>query len=190
MFRRCALAAVMMVVAGPAQAHVGQHVSFAIGDGFAHPFLGPDHLAAMVAVGLWSALAGGRRLWFWPAAFISAMLVGGFIGRSGMHLPHVEPAIAVSVVVLGLLVTVGLRAPTSAGALVVAAFAIFHGAAHGAEAPTAGWAGYAMGFVFATALLHGLGVGLALLLQRSAGALPVRAIGITTALFGFVILVS
>lgn len=191
MIVRCVLlAAAMLVMASPASAHVGQGLGFSIAGGFAHPFLGLDHLAAMVAVGLWSALAGGKRLWIWPAAFVSAMLVGGFIGHAGIHLPEVEPAIAVSVIVLGLLVASGLKAPVPVGAVLIAAFAIFHGHAHGAEAPAEGWAGYAAGFVLATALLHSIGIGVGIGLQRGLGAVPVRALGVVTALFGVFILVN
>ena len=187
---RVLLAASMLAVASPASAHVGQGLGFSIAGGFAHPFLGLDHLAAMVAVGLWAALAGGKRLWVWPAAFVSAMLVGGFIGHAGIEFPQVEPAIAVSVITLGLLVATGLKAPMPIGAALVAAFAIFHGHAHGAEAPAEGWAGYATGFVLATAMLHRIGIGVGTGLQRGIGALPVRALGIATALFGVFILVS
>jgi urease accessory protein len=188
MLLRVLLAAAVMVVASPASAHVGQHLGFSIGSGFAHPFLGLDHLAAMVAVGLWAALAGGRRLWVWPAAFVCAMLVGGFLGQASPHVPQVEPVIAASVIALGLLVASGIKAPILPGAALIAAFAVFHGAAHGAEAPADGWAGYAAGFVLATALLHGAGIGLGSSLQRTIGAVPVRALGVATALFGIFIL--
>jgi urease accessory protein len=184
------LVTAMLALASPAWAHVGQGLSFSIGGGFAHPFLGLDHLAAMVAVGLWAALAGGNRLWVWPTAFVSAMLVGGFMGHAGAELPQVEPAIAVSVIALGLLVATGLKAPVLVGAVLIAAFAIFHGHAHGAEAPADGWAAYAVGFVVATALLHIVGIGVGLGLQRGLGAIPVRALGVATALFGVFILVS
>ena len=187
---RVLLAASMLAVASPASAHVGQGLGFSIAGGFAHPFFGLDHLVAMVAVGLWAALAGGKRLWVWPAAFVSAMLMGGFIGHAGIELPHVEPAIAASVIALGLLVATGLKAPVPLGAALIAAFAIFHGHAHGAEAPAEGWAGYAAGFVLATAMLHSIGIGVGTGFQWGIGALPVRALGVVTALFGVFILVS
>lgn len=188
MVRRVVIAAALLAMAGPASAHVGQGLGFSIGGGFAHPLLGLDHLAAMVAVGLWSALVGGKRLWVWPAAFVSAMLVGGFLGCAGVELPHVEPAIAVSVITLGLLVATGLKAPVPLGAALIAAFATFHGHAHGAEAPADGWAGYAAGFALATTLLHIAGIGVGLGLQRASGVVPVRVLGVATALFGVFIL--
>jgi urease accessory protein len=152
--------------------------------------MGLDHLAAMIAVGLWAAMAGGKRIWVWPAAFVAAMLMGGFIGHAGIGLPQVEPAIALSVVMLGALVAAGVSAPVPLGAALVAVFAIFHGHAHGAEAQAEGWADYALGFAAATALLHLAGIGVGLGLQRSVGTLPVRAFGAATAVLGVFILMQ
>lgn len=190
MLRRLSLTSAFLVVATPALAHVGQHLGFSAASGFVHPLMGLDHLAAMVAVGLWAAMAGGKRTWIWPAAFVAAMLVGGFVGRAGIELPQVEPAIALSTVVLGALVATGVSAPVPIGAALIAVFAIFHGHAHGAEAPAEGWAGYALGFATATALLHLAGIGIGVGLQRSIGALPVRAIGAATAALGVFILMQ
>ena len=48
--------------------------------GLAHPLLGADHLLAMLAVGLFAGLTGGRARWAYPAAFLAAMLLGGVLG--------------------------------------------------------------------------------------------------------------
>ena len=60
----------------PAFAHLdpAEHGSFAAG--LSHPLFGIDHILAMVAVGLWSALLGGRALWLVPSAFVAMMAVG------------------------------------------------------------------------------------------------------------------
>src|SRR5712691_5570753 len=55
---------------GPALAHTGLEHAFSFASGFAHPWTGLDHMLAMVAVGLWAGLNGGRALWAWPAAFV------------------------------------------------------------------------------------------------------------------------
>lgn len=190
MTRRLLLSTLFLVAATPAFAHVDQHLDFSAASGFAHPLRGLDHLTAMIAVGLWAAMAGGKRIWIWPAAFVVAMLVGGFVGHAGIELPQVEPIIALSVVVLGFLVAAGVSAPIPVGAVLIAAFAIFHGHAHGAEAPAKGWAGYASGFAAATALLHVVGIGVGLGLQRTVGALPVRVLGAATAALGVFILMQ
>ena len=58
-------------------ADAGSHHGFLTG--FMHPLTGLDHLAAMLAVGLWSALVA-RRAWpdlLWaPAGFAALLLVG------------------------------------------------------------------------------------------------------------------
>ena len=112
-------------------------------------------MLAMVAVGLWAGLNGGRALWAWPVAFVGVMLAGGALGMAGVAVPMVEPGILASVIVLGLLVLTAARLPVALGAALVGVFALLHGHAHGAELPTeAAAATYAAGFALATALLH------------------------------------
>lgn len=153
-------AAALTVLAAPAHAHVGIGAATSFGAGFGHPFSGLDHVAAMVAVGLWAALKGGRAVIVWPAAFVAVMLAGGVLGMAGVAVPLVEPGILASVVALGLLVALAVDLPVAAGAAVIGLFALFHGHAHGAEIPeTAGGLAYLAGFAVATALLHGAGIG-------------------------------
>jgi urease accessory protein len=79
----------------------------------------------------------------------------------------VEAGIGLSVVVLGLVIAFQIKPPTLVAMVVVGFFALFHGYAHGSEMPN-GLAGlsFAAGFLAATALLLGAGVGLGSLLQR------------------------
>jgi urease accessory protein len=137
--------------------------------GFVHPVTGIDHVLAMVAIGVLAALYGGRALWLVPLSFVAAMAIAGVIGMAGIVIPVVEVGIGVSVVVLGLAIAFQLRPPTFVAMAVVGFFALFHGYAHGAELPD-GITGlpFALGFLLATALLHGTGVGLGLLMQRQA----------------------
>jgi urease accessory protein len=66
-------------------------------------------------------------------------------------------------VVLGGVVAARVRVPVAAGMAVVAAFALFHGHAHGMEMPAgAGGLSYFAGFALATAALHGLGLAIGL----------------------------
>ncbi len=146
-----------------AQAHTGDHGA-GFGAGFGHPLGGLDHLLAMVAVGLWAAQSGGRRLWATPAVFLTALALGALGALAGLPLPLVEPGIIGSVIVLGVLVALGARLPTWAGLTLVGVFALCHGQAHGAELPaTADALGYVLGFMAAALVLH------------VAGALPVLA---------------
>jgi urease accessory protein len=182
-------AAASLAVVSPALAHTG-HDQTGLTAGFLHPFSGADHIAAMVAVGLWAAFCGGNRVWAWPAAFVTAMLIGGALGLAGVAVPFVEPGIATSLVVLGLLIALAFEAPIRIGTAIVAFFAIFHGHAHGTEAPAGDAMTYAVGFALATALLHAGGIGLGLGLQRAVGAMPVRALGAVTAATGVYLLIK
>ena len=156
--RTILLTAALCLFAGTAYAHPG-HVPAGFAGGLAHPFLGVDHLLTMIAIGLWAAQQGGRALWAVPAAFAGAMMLGGALAWSGEVLPHVETAIAVSVLVPGLLVATHRRWTVTAGMALAAVFALFHGYAHGLEMPQAASpTGYAAGFVLATVLLHGVGI--------------------------------
>jgi urease accessory protein len=189
---RTALLALAMVP-GLALAHTGAapHVrsaAEALAAGFTHPFTGLDHLAAMVALGIWSVLAT-KRIWVAPLAFASALLIGAVLGLARFALPAIEPMIAASVLVLGLLVATNARLPLAAGALLAAAFALFHGMAHGAElaGPQAVWS--LIGMVGATALLHGAGLAAGKLLQQRAVWAP-RLAGAAVALFGASLLIA
>lgn len=149
----------LCLFAGTASAHTGDHAASGFADGLAHPFMGLDHLLAMIAIGLWAAQQGGRALWAIPAAFVGAMGLGFVLAGSGWLLPNIEPAIAVSVLALGLLVAMRQHASLLAGMAVAAVFALFHGMAHGLEMPQAASPMlYALGFVLATACLHGAGL--------------------------------
>ena len=130
--------------------------------GFAHPLSGADHFLAMTAVGVWAVLAGGRAIWIWPSAFVATMLAGFAAAISGLQVPLVEPVIASSIVVLGLLIALTVQAPVWLGAAIVGVFAFFHGHAHGTEATAASLVLYGAGFAVATAALHAAGIWLAL----------------------------
>lgn len=172
----------------PAFAHLDpvEHGSFAAG--FTHPISGLDHILAMVAVGLWAAMLGGRALWAVPTAFVGVMMVGFAAALAGMPLPFVEPTILASVVVLGVIVALAVPVPTWVGVVVVGFFAFFHGHAHGGEMGSAGMAAYGAGFAVATAILHIVGIGIGLGLGRAFGGKPgaviTRIAGGATALGG------
>src|SRR5690606_25775926 len=114
-------------VSTPAFAHLNpaEHGSFAAG--FSHPLFGMDHILAMVGVGLWASLLGGRAIWLVPTAFVCTMMLGFAVSFTNIGLPFVEPTIAASVVVLGLLAMTALQVPTVIGMAMVGFFAFFHG---------------------------------------------------------------
>jgi urease accessory protein len=155
------LAAALSVAATPALAHTGVHSMSGFAAGFLHPFGGFDHMLAMLGVGLFAALLGGRALIVVPASFVLMMIVGGVIGLAGINIPAVEASIAASVIAVGAVVALGWSWPLSAAAMLVGFFALFHGYAHGAEIPSGVTAlSYYAGFSLASAALHSLGIGL------------------------------
>lgn len=151
--------AALWLVASAAQAHPG-HGADDLASGLAHPFLGLDHLLAMVAVGLWSAAAfTGVQRTRGPLVFLAMLLAGALLAMGGVVMPKVEAGVALSVVLLAALMVGAQRIPAKAGLVVVAAAALLHGQAHGIEW-TVGttFAAYAAGFVFGSALLHAAGL--------------------------------
>ena len=176
-------AAALLLCPIPASAHIIPGSPHAFHDGFVHPFTGLDHLLAMLAVGLWASQQRGRAVWLIPLTFVSVMVLGGALGLAGAYLPGSEWAIAASVLVLGGLIATMTRFHPGAAMMLVGFFALFHGYAHGREMPAAASAaGFSLGFVAATLLVHaaGLTLGLTVRSQRAvrwAGA----AIALSTA---------
>ncbi|MBV9261639.1 MAG: HupE/UreJ family protein [Pseudolabrys sp.] len=183
--------AAIAIIPHSAFAHVGIGATASFIAGLEHPFSGLDHIAAMVAVGLWAALKGGRALWLWPVAFVSAMLCGGALGMAYVAVPFVEPGILASVVVLGLLVALAADLPLPVGAAIIAMFAIFHGHAHGTEvAETMNGAKYMAGFALSTAMLHLAGIAAALSLAHQGRTTAIRATGAACVVLGLALAVG
>jgi urease accessory protein len=178
------LAALIWAAALPALAHTGDGMG-GFASGFLHPLAGPDHVVAMVAVGLWGVFLGAPALWLLPVAFPVAMACAGALGVAGVPLPGVETGIALSGVVLGLAVLFRARPPLWVALVLAGVFALFHGHAHGTELPEAANPGaYALGFVVATGLLHLAGIGFGALARWPAGRVAVQGAGGLIALAG------
>ncbi len=182
------LALALTMAAAPAFAHSGEEAS-GFASGFFHPLFGWDHIAAMIAVGLWGAFLGRPAIYILPITFPLVMAVGGALGILGVPLPHVEAGIAASALVLGVCVMMAARPPLWIAALAVGFFAIFHGHAHGTELPEAANPfGYALGFVIATGLLHLSGILFGALTRSAGGRVVVQGAGALIALAGIVFL--
>jgi urease accessory protein len=180
------LAMVAVIAPDSAFAHSGDGAGGFLG-GVTHPLFGPDHVVAMVAVGLWGAFLGPPAMWLLPVVFPLVMALGGVLGIIGLPLPHVEIAIAASAIVLGLMVALAARPSLWIAAVLVGGFAIFHGYAHGAELPAgADPVAYSVGFVLATGCLHLAGIAFGLLARWPAGLMAVRAAGGAIAAAGVV----
>ncbi len=178
-------ATLLLAVARPALAHeqAGQAQGFLTG--FLHPLSGPDHVVAMIAVGLWGAQLGLPAVWLLPVAFPMMMALGGFLGLVGVPLPGVEIGIALSALLLGMMVARESKPPLAVAVSLVGLFAVFHGHAHGTELPP-GQSGlaYSIGFVVATGMLHGIGIAVGVVHRWPAGRIALRAAGGAVALAG------
>src|SRR4029077_9056522 len=165
--RNALLLGILLCIPSLARAHVGVGQTGGFSHGFGHPLSGLDHICAMVAVGLWAAQMGGRAIWAVPLTFISVMAFGGFLGMLHVQIPFIETGIVISVLTLGVFIAAAVRMPLIASVLIIGLFAIFHGHAHGEETlEKASGLAYAVGFVLATALLHAIGIGLGIGIQK------------------------
>lgn len=118
---------IILMSAGSAWAHPG-HADGGFASGLLHPLLGLDHWLAMLGLGLWSRAAGVPRQAL--ATMGIALAVGAF---APLTLPAVEPLLAASVLVAGLMGLGAARLPAGVGLGLAAAFSMVHGHAHGHE---------------------------------------------------------
>jgi len=186
-WKSSSLAVAIALAPGQVFAHTGVGHVDGFFHGFTHPLFGIDHLLAMVLVGMIAYRLGGRALIIVPAAFVGLMIAGGVLGAAQVELPFVEVGIALSVVMLGAAVALNIPLSATVAAILVGAFALAHGHAHGTEMPAAGSAiGYGLGFVMATALIHvaGIGLGRAADLASPASRALVRSFGGVAAVAG------
>ena len=139
----------------------------------------------MVAVGILGAFLGRPAIWVLPVVFPLVMALGGVLGLVGIPIPYIEAGIAASSIVLGLMILFALKPPLWIASIIVAAFAVFHGHAHGTELPKAANAlSYSVGFVVSTGLLHLAGIGIGELIRWPVGRIVARAAGGAIALAG------
>lgn len=192
--KRALLTAAVALAATPALAHhpLGgmpmETFAHGVMSGVGHPLLGFDHLFFVLAVGV-AALFTGRALTA-PLAFIAAMLVGVFLAVGGVHLPVVEPVIAVSLLVLGGLVARGKALGAPVAMAIFAGLGIFHGWAFGGSlagqeggAPAAVLVGYLLGLA---AIQYAIAIGFGMIVEKvwnakTADAISARLTGAVVA---------
>lgn len=121
--------------------------------GLAHPVIGLDHLAFVVASGL--IAVGMEQGLLIPIAFVIATLIGTGIHLQGINLLFPEGIVALSVVIFGLILTLkkGLQNHSNLYTIALATLAmiagIFHGYAYGESiigARVAALVAYLIGF--------------------------------------------
>ncbi|MFT2110849.1 HupE/UreJ family protein [Marinomonas sp. 2405UD68-3] len=157
---RVLLLAGVATAAPVALAHPG-HAESGLLSGFVHPFMGLDHLIVMLAIGLWAARLGNKAVFTVPAAFVGTMILGCVLVVGGLAVPFIEQGIVFSVIFLGALLAAASKFSTPICSALVAAFAFFHGAAHGLEMPMDVHGSlYVAGFATASITLHVVGIAL------------------------------
>ena len=157
-------------------------------DGMSHPVLGLDHFLAMISVGIISAQIGGRAIWTVPTTFVSIMTIGGLFGFLLIidEFYFVEIGIILSVIFLGLGISIEKKIPTKLIMVFVGIFGFFHGTAHGLELPAAANPIlFVLGFICGTSALHVFGVAIGYLSIKTAiSSILLRLTGITFAIYG------
>lgn len=161
-------AGVVALLPTAALAHPGHGATMGFMEGMLHPFSGFDHMLAMMLVGLFAVQRGGRAIVLLPATFVASMAIGSLVGTIGGALSVIEIGIALSITVLGVLVALQARIPALGAMVLVAAIALCHGYAHGAEAGGDIAPAYIAGFLASTAVLHVGGVIAGLVMAGSA----------------------
>ena len=195
MLLRSFLFIIILLIIKPLYAHTFTGMN-GFYDGLSHPVLGLDHFLAMICVGVVSSQIGGRAILTVPSLFVIFMILGGAAGLFIEILAYalsqiIEWGIILSVILLGLSVSIEKKLPTNIVMIAVAFFGSFHGLAHGIETP---WAAnpilFALGFSTGTATLHLFGVGIGLILIKNSFLNTVlRILGFGCVLFGFYLVI-
>ncbi len=190
MNKQFVLLSVLLGLCTPALAHTGIQASHGFMAGFGHPWQGFDHVLVMIAIGFWASVMGGQARWVLPLSFLLLMAVGAGLEFAGFYLPYAELGVAGSVLLMGLVIGFNWQPSTSVALSLVALFAVSHGRVHAAEI-TANQEPlhYVLGFLLATALLHGIGLSAGLLESKTINGLRV-GFGLLGTVLGLVLLAN
>mgnify|MGYP001449749073 CR=1 FL=1 len=92
-------------------AHAGEDISGGLLSGLLNPIFDWDDVVAMVVVGLWGAVI--RRAAFWTLPIVSplVMSVGAELGLVGVPVHFIDPGIALSGMIYGLLIVFLIKTP-------------------------------------------------------------------------------
>jgi len=155
--------------------------------GIAHPVIGPDHLAFLLAIGIAVGI-GGLNLAL-PALFVIASAIGVMLHVNGINLPGAEIVVACSVLLAGFLIARGRALSVWLWAVLFVVAGLFHGYAFGESivgAETSPLHAYLVGLIFVQSTLsvgtalfaRWRGLGSSELMPRLAGA-AIVGVGLT-----------
>ena len=159
-----ALAAVLVPATG--YAHPGHESVSGIMAGLMHPWTGLDHVAAMLAVGLWATRMHNPSRMALLGATVAGIATGAFLGSYPDILAYGETITVVSVIALGLFAAMARDVRKPLAAILVALFSLFHGYVHTAETPhQASQFAFSSGFLISMLALQLLGVAIGTALE-------------------------
>lgn len=130
--------------------------------GIAHPVIGIDHLAMIIAIGVLSALL--RPGFFVAGTFVVAAMFGTGLHLLGLSLPLSEPLVSLSVLAAGILITLRRSLNTSVVLGLSAVGGLLHGYAYGESifgAETGSLIAYLVGFTVIQLVIAGIAYGMA-----------------------------
>jgi len=93
--------------------------------GIAHPIVGPDHPAFLLALGI--AVGVFRLSFVNPFLFVAAMICGVAMHLAGLYLPAADLIVPVSVLTAGLMLAIEERIPPACWMAVFVGAGLFHG---------------------------------------------------------------
>ncbi len=160
--------------------------------GLAHPIIGIDHLAAVIAVGCLAALH--RRGALLALTYVLTMIGGAAIVTRGFSLPAGEILVAVSVLLLGIWLVWRQAVSTGEGLLLFAPVGLVHGIALGQSIigaePTPIYA-YLTGLLASQGIVILAAMALArLAFERAREVAPMRLVGACIFGIGLAVLAS
>lgn len=159
--------------------------------GLSHPALGLDHLAFIVVLGVVAALlpAGIPSI----AIFVATAAIGILVHAANFDFPLSEQLVALSVMIAGLLIALGLGAKQLIWLPVAGVSGLLHGYAFGeeilgADGPVIG--AYLIGVVIVSSAiaLAVMQIASKVLALSDAGSRPLRVAGAVVGILGIVLL--
>ncbi|MFM2431948.1 MAG: hypothetical protein RLZZ511_3161 [Cyanobacteriota bacterium] len=154
--------------------------------GVAHPVIGLDHLAMVVAIGLFAGVRGQALIL--PLVFGGAALVGTSAHLFSLPLPGVELLVSASVLAFGLLMAFQKRLEVASMLAILGVAGLFHGYAYGEAifgARSAALYSYLFGF---TAIQLAISCGAAQVAKAMLDSAKLRSAGLLVAGIGTALL--
>lgn len=148
------------------------------GNGLSEAFLVLEHLAGLLAIGLWAGQIGGSAAWHVPVAAVAGALAAGLAANLGLPLPKASFGLALAVIAAGALAAAAWRPAPLIALPIAAVLGLFHGYMSGGS--WLFWGGYGVGLL----LVAAAGFGLETILAQGVSPKAVRVCGGGAALAG------